>query len=145
MLVRDGKSRGAARRGLGQGKELQLEALRAIARTHARRVQVLQVPESDVQLLGSYLQLLRHQLRQLLQGLCEIAVFVQRFDQKRDQVAVARFELGQSELPVQVLAQAGRLGGNLEKIVVIGVVTGARARTAFAAPIDLGRERVGLR
>src|SRR5882672_4753765 len=145
VLVRDGEGRGAARRGLGQREELQLETLRAIARTHARGVQVLQMPESDVQLLGPDLQLLRHELRQLLQGLREIAVFVQRFDQERDQVAVARFELGQGELPVQVLAQAGGLGGDLEKIVVVGVVAGARARTAFSPPVEISRERVRLR
>src|SRR5882672_7573631 len=144
VLMRDGEGRGAARRGLGQGKQLQLETLRAIAGTHARRVKILQVLESNLQLLGLDLQFLRHELRQLLQGLREIAVFVQRFDQERDQVAVAWFELGQSELPVQVLAQIGRLGGNLEKIVVIGVVAGARARCVLAAPVYISRESVGL-
>jgi len=100
VLVRDGEGRGAARRGLGQGKQLQLETFRAIARTHARGVEILQVLESDLQLLGLDLQFLGHELRELLHGLREIAAFVQRFDQERDQIAVARLELGQSELPV---------------------------------------------
>jgi len=39
VLVRDGKGRGAARRGPRRGKELQLEHS-AIAATHARGVQV---------------------------------------------------------------------------------------------------------
>src|SRR5882672_10669055 len=142
VLVRDGEGRGAARRGLGQGEELQFETLRATAGTHARGVEILKVLESDVQLLGLDLQLLRHELRELLQGLSQIAVFAQCLDEKRDQVAVARFELGHSELPVQILAQIGRFGGNLEKIAVIGVVARAGAVCAFAGPVDVGRERI---
>jgi len=56
VLVRDGERRGAARRGLGQGQQLQLETFRAIARTHARGVEILQVFESDLQLLRLDLQ-----------------------------------------------------------------------------------------
>ncbi len=145
VFVRDREGRGAARRGLGQGKQLQLQAFRAIAGTHARGVEILQMPESDIQLLGLDLQLLPHELRELLHGLREIAAFVQRFDQERDQVAVARFQLGQSELPVQILAQIGRFGGNLEKIGVIGVVARDRARTAFAPPVVVSGENVRLR
>src|SRR5437667_2797336 len=145
VLVRDGEGRGAARRGLGQGKQLQLETFRAIARTHARGVEILQVLESDLQLLGLDLQFLGHELRELLHGLREIAAFVQRFDQERDQIAVARLELGQSELPVQILAQIGRFGGNRKKITIIGVVACTRPRTAFAPPVGVSRENVHLR
>src|SRR6266581_2798837 len=132
VLVRNSEGRRAARRGLWQGKQLQLETFRAIAGTHARGVEILQMPESDMQLLGLDLQLLWHELRKLLHGLREIAAFVQRFDQESDQVAVARFELGQSELPVQ-------------KIAVIGVIACARARSAFAHPVGVSRENVRLR
>jgi len=93
------------------------------------------VLEGNGQLLGLDLQLLGHELRELLHGLREIAAFVQRFYQERDQAAVARFELGQGELPVQILPQIGRLGGDLEKIAIVGIVARARARAAFASPI----------
>jgi len=63
--------------------------IRAIACTHARRVEVLQVPEGNAQLLGLDLQLLGNELRELLDRLREIAAFVERFYQERDQVAIA--------------------------------------------------------
>jgi len=127
VLVRDGEGRGAARRGLGQGKQLQPETFRATAGTDARRVEVLQMLEGDGQLLGLDLQLLGHELRELLDGLRQITAFVKRFDQERDEVAVARFKLGQGELPVQILSQIGGFGGDLEKIAIIGIVARARA------------------
>src|SRR5437773_1806059 len=145
VLVRDGEGRRAARRGLGQGKQLQLETFRAIAGTHARGVEVLQVLEGDGQLLGLDLQLLGHELRELLDGLREIAAFVEGFYQERDQVAVAWFELGQRKLPVQIFPQIGRLGGDLEKIAIIGIVARTRTRAAFAPPVGVSREDVRLR
>ena len=56
--------------------------------------------EGDGQLLRLDLQLLGHELRELLDGLREVAAFVQPLYEERDQAAVARFELGQGELPV---------------------------------------------
>jgi len=103
------------------------------------------VLEGDGQLLRLDLQLLGYELRELLDGLREIAAFVKRFYEERDQVAVARFELGQGELPVQMLTQVGRLGGDLEKIAIVGIVARTRARAAFSPPIGVGRENVRLR
>jgi len=54
-------------RGLGQGKELQLETLAQLARTHARGVQVSR-PESDVQLLGPICNSSGTSCRQLSRG-----------------------------------------------------------------------------
>ena len=96
-----------------QGEQLQLEALGAVARAHAGGVEILQMLERDLQLLGLDLQLSGNDLHELLQRLREVPVLVERFDQEGHQIPVARFELGERELPVQVLPEVGRLGGDL--------------------------------
>src|SRR6266700_2877721 len=141
----DGKGEGAARRRLRKHEQLQLEALAAVSRAHPGGIEVLQMPERDVQLLGIELQLLGHELRELLQRLREIAVVAERFDQERHQVAVARFELGQRELLEQMLAQVGGFCGDLEEIVLVGVVAAARARSRVPDPVDFGGDGVGGR
>src|SRR6266513_161211 len=115
VLVRDGESRSAARRGLGQGEQLQLETFRAVAGTHARRVEVLQVLEGDGQLFGLDLQLLGHELSELLDGLREITAFVERFYQERDQVAVARFELVRESCRCRCSRRLGDSAGTWKK------------------------------
>src|SRR6266700_732159 len=141
----DGKGEGAARRRLRKHEQLQLEALAAVSRAHPGGIEVLHMPEGDVQFLGIELQLLGHELRELLQRLREIAVVAERFDQERHQVAVARFELGQRELLEQMLAQVGGFCGDLEEIVLVGVVAAARARSRVPDPVDFGGAGVGGR
>src|SRR5689334_532877 len=125
---------GAARHRLRQGEQLQLQALGAVARAYPGGVEILEVLERDRQLLGLELQLLGHELQELLQRLREISVLVERLDQERDQRAVARLELGESQLAIQVLAQVRRVGRNLGIVAVVGVVPGAAAAAAVGAP-----------
>ena len=73
-----------------QGGELQRQAFAQAARADARRLEVLQVLQRDLQLVEIDLQLRGQERDQLLQALREIAVVVQRIDQEGDQLVVPR-------------------------------------------------------
>jgi len=96
------------------------------------------VPESDLQLLGFDLQLLGYDLHELFQWLRQISVLVERLDQKRHQVPIARFQLRERELLVQMLSEVGRIGCDLGIVVFVGIIANTRARAALAYPVELG-------
>ena len=118
------------RRVLGQRGELQRQAFAEAARADARRLEVLQVLQRDLQLVELDFQLGRQERDQFFQALREVAVVVQRIDQQRDQPLVALGEVGERELPQQVRAQGGGVGGDLLVFAVLGIVAvaGRRAR-----------------
>src|SRR5205807_4828115 len=81
--------RQAPRRLIGQDAQLQRQALPGGARAHAGGLQVLQVPEREAVLFEIGFGLGGQQLRDFLERLGQIAVFVERVDQQLDEYAVA--------------------------------------------------------
>src|SRR5690349_3201262 len=146
MPARDRERGCAARSRFGQGEQLQFEALRAVARAHAGGVEILQVLEGYLQFLELDLQFLGHELSELFQRLRQISVFIKGLDEKRHEVAVARLELGEGQLPVQMLSEVRGIGGYLGVVVFIGVVGGAGAGSALPAdPVEVSGVGLGLR
>src|SRR5262245_14788606 len=129
QVIPDGIQRLAEmRRVLGQRCELQCQALPQVAGTHARRLEVLQVLERDLQLLQLDPQLRRKDSYQLVEALREIAVVVQRVDEEPDQACIALGQLRERELRQQVRPQRRRIRGYLLVLALLAVVAIGRGR-----------------
>ena len=98
----------SARKGVGLGQRLQLqrETFGGVARADPRRLEALQEAKRDGQLVGIDLELFRKHLGHFLERDVEIAVFVQRIDQRADQRAVAQRQIEHGELGKEVIARA---------------------------------------
>ena len=98
--------------------------------------------ERDRQLGRIELQVGREHGRQLLEILRHVAVVVERVDEQGDDALVAIRALQQIDLPEQMLAQRGRVGGELRVLAVFAVVMAAVAAAAVLAPFRLRLGRV---
>src|SRR6185437_15243159 len=105
VAVDDLQCIGEERRARRQRTQLQREALGAIASADTRRLEALHVLERDVELVGLDLELRWKKLGDLLERRREIAVVVERIDQCGDDMPVAKRQVEQRELPVQMIAQ----------------------------------------
>ncbi len=116
---------GAERRRLGPRLDLQRKALGRIARAYASGLEALQVLERDAKLLGLQTRFGREQLGDLLEWRGEIAVIVERIDQRSDEQPVAIRDVHDGELRQQVIAQGARR--DLLRIEAVVVLVGAAA------------------
>ncbi len=136
----------AMRRRFGDGLQLQLEALRDVARAHARGLEVVHVAQRDVEVLDLEVRdRAQRGFVKLFQALLEVAVFVEVAHDERGHLLVALGEAGERELLQQVLLERGLGGGELREVVAI-LVLGARAaggRVLVAEAMVVG-ERGGL-
>ena len=139
MTVDDLQRLGAPRRVLGKDLELQPQALRAVARAHARRLEALQIVQRDLELVEIELDLGGEHLDDLLERGREIAVLVQRVDQRGDDLPVARGQVGERELLDQVIAQRRCRDLLRIEIVVLGRRTAAPVGVAAAVVRDVRR------
>ena len=116
-----------------QRLELQPEAFGGIARAHAGRLEALQVLEPDHELFGLERVVLGKELGDLVERRGEVAVVVERVDQRGDDLAIAQRQVEQRKLLHQVIAQ--RAGGDLLRREVVVLVRSA------AAPVAVGARR----
>ena len=139
MPVDDFHRFAAPGRGGGKDLELQLQAFGAIARAHAARVEALQVVERDLEFVEIELELVGKHLRDFLERRGEIAVVVQRVDERGHHLPVAKRQVRQHHLLDQVVAQ--RRGRRLLRIeiVVLGRCAAAPVGVAAAIVGDVGR------
>src|SRR5439155_1117429 len=95
----DDFERVAAMRNVGrQYLQLQRQAFGAIARADARWLEALHVLERDRQLFQLYLIVGRKKLRDFLERRRQVAVLVERIDQRGDNLAIALRQVHRREL-----------------------------------------------
>jgi hypothetical protein len=135
VAIDDFQRVGEKRGGERQRLQLQREAFGAIACTHAGRLEALHVLQRDRQLLRLDLQLGGEQLGDFLERRRQVAVFVERVDQRRDDMPVAQRQVQERKLAIQVIAQRARGDLLRKEIVVIGTVAAAPVAIAAAAVI----------
>ncbi len=126
---------GVARRPDVLPPQLQREALGRAARADARRVEALQQRQRRLQLLLLDLELRRQHREDVVELVAEIALFLERLDQHRDEAAVALVQLLQRELAEQVLAQRDRRHVDVREVAVVVV---AVAAAIARAPVGRG-------
>src|SRR5215472_17406890 len=102
------------------------------------------MPERDRQLVGVQLQLFGEKLEQLLEGGREIAILVERIDQRGDDLPIAQRQVEQRQLRVEVVAQ--RAGSHLLRqkgVVIVVAAGGSRTPVAVGAADDVRFGRGG--
>jgi hypothetical protein len=137
-VILDDGQRQLARRAVVEAQQLQRQAFLRIARTDARRVEVLQVTQGDAEFFQQDFAQIDvvsgpdQQVDQFIQRLRQVAVVVERLDQEADQRAFAVRHLGQADLGAEVLAQRrGRgLGLAAVDVVVVGVALYGAGRSS---------------
>ena len=109
----------------------------AIARADAGGLEALQVLEPDRQLFGlERVELSENMLGDLLERRREVAVVVERVDQRGDDLAVAQRQVEQRQLLDQVIAQrAGRDLLRIEVVVLVGCCRRRPSRRRCAAAV----------
>ena len=114
--------------------ELQPEALGEVARAGAGRVQRLHEREHALDVLLRHGQVHAEAARDRVGGLGQVAVVVQRVDDRLADPQLARVELADLQLPDQVLVQVEvAFVGELERPVVV----------VLGTPLAAGRNRIG--
>jgi hypothetical protein len=137
MLIDDAQRQRAGGRGR-QAIELQRQAFPGVARTDARRVEVLQMAQGDGELLQERLAHLvvvgDQQATSSSSGLRQVAVVIQGFDQETDQRPLAIGQLGHRHLRPEVLAQGDRRGLRLAAVhvVIVGIALAMAAGKVHA-------------
>ena len=121
-----------------QHRELQLQAFAKVARADAGWIQILQMPQGNVQIVDINVQFRRQHRDQFGEILLQIAIVVQRVDQQRDELLIVRGNLGQRQLGVQVFAQGLRLGRNLGILDFIIVVARSAVAVVFLETRSVG-------
>ena len=137
VLGDDRERLGAERRRLRQRLQLQREAFGGVARADAGRLEALQVAKRDRELVRIDLELLREHLGHFLERDVQIAVLVERVDQRADEPPVAQRQIEHGELRQQVVAQRARRDLLRVEAVVVVVRRGAAAPVRIAAGIVL--------
>lgn len=141
-----------------QVAQLQLQALGQITRPHAHGLQALQQLQSNdkvlLQLLALFQVVAGQALRQLLQGILEIAVLAERLDEKAQCRHVRRAQMQAQRLTMEKVGQALVLARQIDGIgfvIAIAVARGAAGRgriplaARFTAPLPvLAVHAVGL-
>ena len=131
--------------------DLELQALRDAARADAAGVERLHPLERDQHLVGVDLVGHARRRRDLLERGAQVAVVVERFDDRAGEGVVARVERQDVDLGVQVLAQADVGGDQVERAQVALHALGADARRRLLPAValvrrvaDRGEQAVGI-
>ena len=129
----------SARKGvdLRQRLQLQRQAFGGVAGADARRLEALQIAERDGELVRIDLELLREHLGHFLERDVEVAVLVQRVDQRADEPPVAQRQVEHGELREEVIAQRARRDLLRVEAVVVVVGRGGAAPIRIAAGVVL--------
>lgn len=126
-MLRYDIERERARRGRIQPQQLQLQAFGRGPRADARRIEAVHERERRVQFVDVDFELRRQIGEHFVERRAQVAVVVERFDQERDERAIARARLRDAQLRHQMIAQRRRGFVDLHRrqIVVVGCGGGA--------------------
>ena len=117
--------------------QLQAQTFCRVAGTDPCGLHVLQAAQADRKLVGFETELVRKQFHQLFQRGLQIAVLVQRVDQRRYDLPIAKGKVTKRELRVEVIAQ--RAGRHLLRRKILVVVV-ARGRTPVAVAAGISQQ-----
>ena len=122
-VAREGQVRGV---GIEQA-DLHQQALAQVAAGDAGRIEALQAVAHGLDVLDRGVDRRSQRVADRLQRIAQVAVLVQRLDQRLGDRAVARRQRGEVELPLQVVGETLRRGGAGLERVALGVGAGATA------------------
>ena len=121
-VVGDDRARGVAQLGVLDLRQLQEQALGDVARGDAGRIERLHALERDLHLDRLDRRVHSRRRRELVEVDAQVAVVVERLDDRAGEGMVAPIERQHVDLPVQVLAQADVGGDHVERAdIALGV------------------------